>query len=310
MISMKWLTCAVVTLLIGTLAAADAATTRVRGTRVEMERPAGFVDAANFSGFQHAEDGSSIMVTEMPAPYTQATAGFNADGLASRGMKLVSKQGVKVGHFPAMLLEVTQDAYGTAYHKWMLTFGDDARTVIVTGTAPAAIPGAADVLKKAVLSTTYAESAAVPSMVADLPFTISGTKDLKLANRIQNMLVFTSTGKIRDPDAKDPSLFIVGQAFSDWDIGDRTAFARKRLNQVEGVTNVEVLSEGDVKISGMPAREMTASGVDKKGDKLFIVQTIVYVPKGYFILQGLTDLSLRLTREPQFREIVNSFKLK
>jgi hypothetical protein len=250
------------------------------------------------------------MVTEMPAPYDKATAGFNADGLASRGMKLVSKLDTKVGQFPAMLLEVTQSAYGTDYHKWMLVFGDSTKTVIVTGTAPAEIPGAADALKKSVLSTTYAESAAVPSMVADLPFTISGTKDLKLANRIQNMLIFTSTGKIADPTAKDPSLFIVGQALSDVTITDKVAFARKRLQQVEGVTNVEVISEGDRKLSGLPAREITASGVDKKGGKLFILQTIVYAPKGYFILQGLTDLDKRAAREPEFRELANSFKLK
>lgn len=310
MISRNWLTFAAILALL-TGSAADAAPMRVRGTRVDMEKPAGFVDAPNFSGFQHAEDGSSIMVTEMPAPYAQATAGFNAEGLASRGMKLVSKLDTKVGHFPAMLLEVTQNAYGTDYRKWMLVFGDPSRTVIVAGTAANAVPTASDVVKKAVLSTSYAESAAVPSMVADLPFTISGTKDLKLANRIQNMLLFTTDGKIGQPKPKDPTLFIVGQALAtNMDIPDKTAFARKRLQQTEGVSNLEVLSEGDVKISGLPAREIAASAVGKKGDKVFILQIIVYAQHSYFVMQGLTDLSMRAAREPEFRLLANSFKLK
>src|SRR5687768_14607195 len=78
------------------LAAADAPSPAkpvpVRGTRVSMPVPAGFTEATSFSGFQQAATGSSVMVTELPAPFAQIASGMTPEQMGPRGMKLLSRE--------------------------------------------------------------------------------------------------------------------------------------------------------------------------------------------------------------------------
>jgi hypothetical protein len=168
-----------------------------------------------------------------------------------------------------------------------------------------------DKLKAAVASAQYDAAGAPPDTMADLPFTISGTKTLKLAGRVQNALMFTPTGQmVQTPASTDSSMFIVAQALSDLDVGDKAAFARRRLRQSPGMTDLQILKESDVTVAGMPGREILATATGKKGEKLFIMQTMLFGLGSYFILQGLTDEAKRATREADFRALVQQFKLK
>ncbi|MBA4076104.1 MAG: hypothetical protein C0508_13760, partial [Cyanobacteria bacterium PR.023] len=110
--------------------------TLVRGTRVSINKTDNFSAAPNFSGFIDKATQSSIMVTEMPSPFEATTAGFNEEGLASRSMKLASKEAVTVGDYPGILCSVKQTAYGTDFSKWILAFGDKDRTIVVTASFP------------------------------------------------------------------------------------------------------------------------------------------------------------------------------
>lgn len=283
----------------------------VRGTRVSMIKAANLTAAPNFSGYVDKASQSSIMVTEMPSPFEATTAGFNEAGLASRGMKLVSKESVTVGDYPGVLCSVKQTAYGSDFSKWILAFGNNDQTIVVTASFPDSSaeklsPG----LKETILTALYDSKAPAPDPMADLPFTIAGTKVLLLAGRIQNTLLFSASGKITAIDPKDPSLFLVGQALNDLDIPDKSDFARTRLKMTANLKDVQIVSEKDITICGMPTREILATGKNKQGEDLFVLQDIAYGGGSYFFLQGITDLDLRAEKEGEFRAIVESFKLK
>src|SRR5688572_9757224 len=71
----------------------------VPGTRVSLIPPDTFTPAAQFPGFLREAVGASIIVTEFPASFVEAVAGFgNPSALEKRGMVLVSKQEVNVNH--------------------------------------------------------------------------------------------------------------------------------------------------------------------------------------------------------------------
>lgn len=291
--------------------ATTAPATLVRGTRVSINKTDNFSAAPNFSGFIDKATQSSIMVTEMPSPFEATTGGFNQEGLASRSMKLVSKEAVTVGDYPGILCSVKQTAYGTDFSKWILAFGDKDRTIVVTASFPdSEAEKLSASLKQTLLSARYDSKAQPPDPMADLPFTISGSKTLLMAGRIQNTLLFSPTGKITAIDPKDHSLFLVGQALNDIDIPDKADFARTRLKMTANLTDVQILSEKDITVSGMPTREILASGKNKQGDELFVLQDIAYGGGSYFFLQGITDLDQKAEKEPEFKAIVESFKLK
>lgn len=289
---------------------AQAAPVAIRGSRVLLEKPDGFTTPTNFTGLALESKQASILITELPAPFDKVTAGFSEEGLTSRGMHLLEKKSMSVGKYPGMFLELTQSAAGQTFHKWMLAFGDSNKTVIVTGTAPKdSEKTLTDTIKSSVLSALYDDNAPAPDPFADLPFTLPGSKSMKFAQRIQNMLMFTPTGTV-EPKSADKSLFLVGQALSDTTIGDQTLFAKNRLLQSSQLSNLEIISEGDTNVSGMPAREILASATGNDGEKLFVYQTIAYGKGSYFIIQGIANLDKRTQREPEFKAMVKSFKLK
>ncbi len=285
--------------------------TLVRGTRVTMETPQGFKAAANFCGFTRESDRSSVMVTEMPAPYEAATAGFNEAGLATRGMILRSKESVTAGGYPGILVEVDQTAYGTLFRKWIMAFGDKAATVVVTATFPAdQAEKMSATMKQLVTTARYNAQAKAPDPMDALPFTVSGSANLHIAGRLQNTLMFTATGKMPVQGNKDHTIFVIGQALTDIEVGDKAEFARERLKKTATVSDIQLLTDKGCTVGGMPAREITATARGKDGDGVFIFQTIAYGRGSYFILQGLCDGHLRATKEPEFRAIVATFKLK
>ncbi len=285
---------------------------KVRGTGVSLECPEGFRPAANFTGFKNEPLHASIIVTEMPIPGEVATGGFNEAALLSKGMKLLSKETIRTGAYPGLLMEARQTAYGSEFGKWMNIFGDKNTTVLVTATFPVAeADSLSKRLKDAVLSARFDAQAKALDPLEDLPYTVSGTTSLKIAGRLQNTLFLNPSGNLPPPPSSpDVSTFVIGQALSDMDVGDKTAFARQRLKKIENLSDLQILEERDVTVAGMPAREILASATAKSGQPLFLLQTIAYGRGSYFVLQGMTEMSTRTRMEYEFHSIINSLKLK
>lgn len=277
-----------------------------------MECPNGFEAASNFSGFGNKAVAASIMVTEMPIPFDAATKGYTKEGLESKGMKLISKDPVESGAYKGFILDARQSAGGVEFCKWINVFGDSAMTVLVTGSYPASQSEAlSKPIKDAVLSARFDAQAKIPGLMDDLPFTVSGTTTLKLAGRIQNTLLLTPSGKMTPPASEEnKSVFVVGQALSDIEVGDKSTFARNRLQKTDALTDIKIIDEKDTTVAGMPAREIRATGKGKSGEDIFILQTIAYGRGSYFIMQGLTDVSKKTRMEFEFRSVIKSLKLK
>src|SRR5687768_6123448 len=85
----------------------------VVGTKVSLKPPDGFTPSSQFPGYWLESLGSSIMITELPAPFAETSAGFsNPSELMKRGMSLLSKQEVKVNGYSGLLVQVKQNAFG------------------------------------------------------------------------------------------------------------------------------------------------------------------------------------------------------
>lgn len=285
----------------------------VRGTRVTMQQPAGFEQSKDFSGFADAATHSSVLVTEMPAPFALATAGFTTEGLATRGMKLLSKSEAQVGEYPGLLIEVEQNGYGLLFRKWLTAFGDKDLTVVVTASFPATEADSLSAkLKAAVLTARYNKQLKIADPVENLPFTISGSTDLKVAGVIQNTLVMNATGAMpKQGDQSDKrSVFVVGKALGSLPISDRATFTKARLYKTEGIKDVEIISENDVTTGGLAAREIIAKASEKDGRQVTIFLNMIFPTDTYFIMQGIADAAVSESMLPQFRAVANSFKLK
>ena len=281
------------------------------GTRVSLTPPDEFVPAPQFPGLLQEATGSSIMVTEMPGPFSQLSAAFSTPSeLAKRGMTLLKKQGVTVGRQNGLLLHLTQMASGTEFRKWLLLFGNEKEVVMVTATFPKMFEKElSEKLRTSVLSATWDSEKSVSS-TDGLNFGISEKGEMRLAKRVSNMLLYSKGAIFPSADADDP-VFIAGPAISNVNVDDPEEYAKWRILQTASVTNIEIERSGKVVIDKLNGHEIVARARDTKSGKAVVIyQTMLFEGQRYFLLLGIVGSNNRDVYLPVFKAMAESFKRK
>ena len=103
---------------------------------VELLKPQGFTEAADFPGFQQESTASSIMLSRIPGPSSQIAPGFTSDSMHRQGMTLISRENVSIDGLPGLLLHVDQTFGPSSFRKWIVIFGNERETVLITATYP------------------------------------------------------------------------------------------------------------------------------------------------------------------------------
>ena len=103
---------------------------------VVLLRPERFSDSHAFRGLQHESTASSIMVTEIPGSYATIAVGFTPENLSRQGMTLLSRENVSIDGHPGLLLHVDQTFGPSSFRKWIVIFGNERETVLITATYP------------------------------------------------------------------------------------------------------------------------------------------------------------------------------
>lgn len=280
----------------------------VAGTRITLQPPEGFVAADRFPGFANQESGSSIMVTEVPAPFSQITAGFTREQMAPRGMTLRGSEPLTVDGRQGMLLSITQSARGVAFDKWILAFGDDSTAVLVTGTYPQARAGElGEPIKQAVLSARL-RTAGPADRFEGLGFRIAEGSRLRIATRMGNLLLLNETGTLPNAVPGSPVL-VVGSSFSEVDLADLEAFSRRRATQIATLSGVSNFSGGPITIDGAAAYELFADAVNSDdGKPLKVYQVVIAEGNHYILVQGFAGEERAADFIPEFQSIARTLR--
>ena len=281
---------------------------RVPGSSVSLEPPPGFTASSRFAGFERADLQASIMVTEIPGPFASVTGGMNAAGLATRGMTLIASGRTQVDGKQALLLYVSQSAGGIEYVKWMLSAGDAKGTVMIVATFPksaeAELGGA---LRASVLSARWT-AAAAPDPFEGLPFRVAATASLKIAGRMNNLLLMTESGSMQ-PRGPGSAVFMIGSSVAPVQITDLAGFAEARARQTKQLRNLQISRHGSVTVAGSVAHELIAQGTDQaSGRAVALYQVLLPEDGGYVLMQGLVATSRAAAMIPEFRTAAQSYQ--
>lgn len=287
--------------------AADAQPQPVRGTRVELQPPAGFAPAERFPGFQQDGTDASIMVTDMAGPFRDMSAGLTPEGLAGAGMTLISADSVTVGAQPGRLLNVTQSARGVTFEKWVLMFGGDSATAVVTATYPQEHADSLRApLRQAVLSARWS-GRTLADPLEGIGFSVNPGR-LRIAHRVGNTIAINESGTLPNTEPAAP-LLVVGASISEVDLDDLEAFAARRLLQMPGVSNVADAVATRLTIHGADAYEMIADAVEARSRApLKVYQVIIAEGGHYMLVQGYVGADRAERFIPQFKSIARSVR--
>lgn len=284
---------------------------KVPGTKVSIAPPANFKPSAQFPGFGDEENGSSIMITELPAPYTQVADGFTKEALATRGMRLLSRKEISLNGRPALLLHVMQVLQSIAYLKWMVVTGNEKETALITATFPERLKAQfSSELERSSLSARWDAEAEIDPL-AGLNFSFKDDPSLKFARRVSNMALLTKDGALPGKPTNEP-LFILASSFSQLTILDIKKFAEERLMRIENVSGIAIKKQYDVTIAGMQGSEIIAEGEWKDLPKapMTFYQVLLIDGKNYFLMQGFAPREEQGKYLTIFKRIAQSFRKK
>ncbi len=272
-----------------------------------ITQPQDFEKAETFYGFQQPSTGSSVILLAIPGPYLKVIAGFDQKALAARGMSLRSKQRVKVKGQTALLLNLSQNAYGQEFFKWVMIFGDEQRTKMVMATFPKShARKLSDPLRKMLLSVAPAKTAS-----AKLPFSIQAEQGLASVDGIAigNTALFTKDGTIPAKAPDDP-LFVVARSFGDVVVGNQQEFAKRRLYQTAQIEVATVQSTTPIVIDNTSGLEMIAVGKDRKTQTPLRIYQVMLFPKqgGYILMTGAVGEEQVDSYLPKFQSMAKTFR--
>jgi hypothetical protein len=282
---------------------------RVVGTSVSLEPPPGFTQAKQFPGFAKEEITASIMVTEVPGPYSKVTEGMTNEGLASRGMTLIDREDDTNSKPPRILLHVAQDARGLEFLKWMLITGDEKKTVMVVGTYPKSKQDeVGEAIKNAVL-TTRIDATAPQNPWEGLLFRVTPTPKLKFAAKFSNAAVFTRNGVMRKTSPTDP-VYLVAPLIGGGRVGNLKTFGEVRLKKTESARNIKNVRGKPTQVGSMRGYEILADASDTKtGTPIRIYQVVIEGVEQDYLIQGLVGAKIEKTYLPEFRRLTSTFRV-
>lgn len=280
----------------------------IRGSKISMVRPKDFKVAVNFMGFQHAESNSSVMVLDIPGPFSKVSGGLNAENLLKQGVRVDSIQSIKVNGLSGLLIKGEQTANGVDYRKYSLAFGNDVETILISGIVPKDNLDLEQKVKNALLSTFYNPSKILtPLDAVDFEISTEGT-DFVFAKSMSNMLVYNRDGKMPS-ESTDMASLVVAKAISKVEITDKKEFASNRIKMLP-VQITKIKSVEPTEINGLKGYEITAEGANRKtGVKELAYQVMLFNEESYYIIFGSCQDKFEENLKV-FQKLIGTFKLK
>jgi hypothetical protein len=275
---------------------------------IKLIRPDGFEAAESFDGFQQASTQSSVMLVTIPGPFTEVTSGLTAERLKTRGMTLRSQENVTIDGNKGILISLTQTAYGIEFAKWIVAFGNEKETKMVTATFPKTRTAKLSAPLKSVVLTAKNDTTPPPILGSDVGFKIAASDKVKLARSMGKMLLYTKDGTIPAKSPEDP-LFIVAPSFSQMAISDRKQFATQRLAQATHMKINSVTTTEAITIDGLDGYEIVADARDTaSGTPLAVYQVMLFDDRSYTLIQGIVGTKVRDEYLPEFKAMARSFR--
>jgi hypothetical protein len=283
----------------------------ITGTKISIIPPVGFVQATRFSGYQEEKYGTSIAVTEIPAPISQLKLGLtNPQELAKRGMVLLEQEDVRLNDRDGIIFKVKQSAYDSEFQKWILLLGNETESIIITASLLQELEAQYSKILRDSLLTVQWDTTTANGLTEGLDYAVEEFGTLKLAKRISNSLLYTENGEFPAKSNEDP-IFVVSPSVAPQN-NDLESFARTRLLQTENLTEIKIQSSNKITIDSHKAYEIIAVGKDIKTQFLVSLYQVILLDKNnyYYIMQGQVDARFKVQYIPIFQQMARSFHRK
>lgn len=282
----------------------------VKGTKISIVPPKGWTVATNFNGFQQTGSSSSIMIVEIPGPYSEVTEGLTNEGLKSQGVIVDNKRKITVNGMMADYIVARQFAYETMFGKYILVIGNEQTSFFINGMFPIDFEKElGKEIEKSMLSLVYEPNKEIdPLKSVNFEIDVSQTK-FKFAKMMSNTLLYSVDGLI-PTESFDKTTLMVGTSFGKTEMEDKKQYSINRIKQFPTIKNVESEKIEPVIIDDVSGYEIVAYGKEEKTDNPeMIYQVMLFSDNGYYLIVGMAHDHFE-ENTTLFRNISKTFKRK
>jgi len=279
---------------------------------VKIIRPDDFIESENFFGFVLPNNGSSVMVSMVPAPFSELKVGFTKDALLTQGMDLVSIEDTKIDGQPGVLISVSQTVYGISILKWLYLFGNGETTNMVVAAFPENLAEEDAERLRAILLSARPDDIVHSRDESEVNFTINPSSKLQLLDPgpFKNMLSF-GMNDLEQTLAPGEPYFVAAPSLSDVPIENRRQFAVNRLIYSAEIKVIKMISNEQVNIDNLDGYEIIADAEDSdSGIVMMLYQVMLFDGDSYILMQGRVSAELAEEYLPEFISMAHSFKRK
>jgi hypothetical protein len=240
-----------------------------KGSHVGLIPLEGLKTARNFPGFEDADAGVKVLVTELPAAaFTQVdnqlkSAQQPADAPKPESFDTAAGKSY-LNH------ETATDAGGKVDRFALVVAGTEmSGYVVIQVPEKAAATYSEAAVRKMLATTTMRADVPVDELLAALPFKVSNLADFKKVRIIPPGAAVTlsdSNGDVLDL-AGPPYVVISLAPISAATNEDRDRIARDLVNTLPGLKNVRITNAEPMRISGSPGFEVRLEATTAKDDK-------------------------------------------
>ncbi len=278
----------------------------IPGTKCSMEVKEGFRLARRFKGLEHKSGNASIMVSVLPSPVEKNVNAFTGEEMKRRGMIFIDKSSQEVNGIKATYFEATQVNKGVNFRKYILVFGDTAKTVFINSIAPDSNLALRNAVKEMIFSVNY-DPALTEDLVESLPFRLDvQPTGLKVARSSVSGVIYTRDGKVPTLDP-DSLVFSAGVAFKKLASPARKEYAMKRFNSLTDIYTVTKQVITEVITDSLPGYLVDGVVLNKSGKEEVVLMMILFDKNDqYYLLAGRAKQHFNESRK-LFKSIMGGF---
>jgi hypothetical protein len=235
--------------------AAAAEPTYPRGMRIGLVPIEGLAPAQSFVGFESADQGVKVLLTELPAAaFGEVQAAFKA---TPEGVNGVKPQNLETAAGKAYYtMETAKDGTDAVRRYSMIVSGGQFSGYVAVQVSEASSKAASDDAVRNMFATvTVRKAVPVDEQLALMPFKIGQTSDFKTVRMLAPaaMLLADATDDTNIEAAPFMVLGLIGAAPEKPD--DRARFAQQAAAQVPGLRDGRITMSEPVRIDGAPGYE-------------------------------------------------------
>lgn len=265
----------------------------VAGTHVRLEVPAGWTRASNFLGFRHARSSSTVVVTELPMPVSEAEAAMGPPDPEERS-----------SHSPLRKSGERQD--GIDVEVCTRLVGNGETTAVIVATYPASERDGLGVEIQRALRSAEFDPDAQAKAEDSLTFTIEAGP-LRPAVVSHLGCVYSPDGEL-DRGPPKTTLLIACPLKSSRPLSRRSS-AIQTIRLTTDVQSFETRSVAPVVIDHLPGFVVTGT-FQKKGTEFFARGAVLFEGSSPWVLLGSCPASEAGESDPLLERALESFTRK